>query len=1318
MESETFNSKCPYCLAPYENLKREMIGHKARCVKCQKKFIIKEDVDDDSLIKPSDQVRSRSDKSPSTETNATTSQFAPESAYDESLLLNSSQTYGSSAMSRVHLSSSSSFGSASSLFAPKSTDSYSQQGEYSSKQTLNRFVDYDEYRDCDPADFDGRFPDPPKGVWRAGEILLDGLCQVLPLTPNKLYAEGGVGYVQRVRRRDWNIDLIVKSPKPKVVTTESGKENFERECQTWIELGLHANIVSCYFVRRIDGVPRLFAELAPDGTLRDWISDKRIYDGGPQVSLARLLDISIQFAWGLEHAHSQGLLHLDVKPGNVMTSGTTIKVTDFGLSKFITGSSEENGLVESCEGMTPSYCSPEQLHAFRSLRNKDKNAQDNHTPVVPITRQSDIWSWAISVLAMFHGNSPCKKGGETAAEVFELYLKTPKAPSRPIMPPRLVQLMRWCFQKNPADRPESMQFLADQLVEIYEESTGESYPRRQPQNAALTAESFCNKAISLLDLGKTQEALRLLKQANDSKPNHPQILFNRTLAQWRSGQIDDLTAMRQMEELTQNKFRDPSAFYALGLINVERGNLKSGLNAYERALEIDPHRADILRSAQTAQDLSHLDSQCVRQFVLRRKNESTPPSLYLADDGDHVILELVDRSFVIIDVYSGSTLVEFPHNPSSQPGAGNIIALSADHRWSLSRDDDNNLVVESSLRQEFQGGIQVFFRPVDWNICRDRMTTAPMISKELNVGSRLVFKPKSNSVDVFDDDRLVARLLDENHTLTAFSVTDDGEWVATGYDNAHISIWNVAQKRRIRTFQRQGGSVEALWFDPRKRCVISITQGNSCQIFSVELLCAHSKETRAPRLLCLINSSEELMKRQTLFENLLKKARQANNEGNVSKLVEAYQAAKKIEGWESYRQQFETLIDRRATRVGVDQVTQTLCLQAHEGVVSTISVPWNGAYIASAGKDSVIRVWKKAKQESADAVQRWSMQYELNGHYDWVRTIALSPDGRFLVSASWDQKVYVWDLATGRRIGVLPESVKSPAKVSFAPDGRTVALATANGNVVLWDLALHKVLLRIHVGDGETRSLVFSRDGRTIVTSTTDSYVRFWNGRSVLPIREIGPFPGAILSVDLSCDGTVLIAGCANGKIYCSNLVTNEEKILSGHLGEANALKLFPDGRFLVSSGKDNFIRFWNLDKGVEAEKISNPDGEVVDLALDLSGANLVVGSENGFIRQWNIQWNYEARPPQTSPESIESLVFSLAYYHSNALRFEKSTPSNYYGLDAVTGATATYRSTPLSKNTLVKIYAECLYRGLTHLSFDDVKNLVSHAFKLESENS
>src|ERR1700758_4456938 len=125
-----------------------------------------------------------------------------------------------------------------------------------------------------------------------------------------------MGVVYRVHHTGWNMDLAVKSPRPELVSSPRRVADFETEAQTWVELGLHPNIVACVYVRRLGGLPRVFAEWIGAGRLHDAISTGRLYEGSSEDVLARILDVAIQFAWALDYAHSRGLVHQDVKPLN------------------------------------------------------------------------------------------------------------------------------------------------------------------------------------------------------------------------------------------------------------------------------------------------------------------------------------------------------------------------------------------------------------------------------------------------------------------------------------------------------------------------------------------------------------------------------------------------------------------------------------------------------------------------------------------------------------------------------------------------------------------------------------------------------------------------------------------------------------------------------------------------------------------------------------------------------------------------------------------------------------------------------------------
>jgi serine/threonine protein kinase len=175
-------------------------------------------------------------------------------------------------------------------------------------------------------------------------VILD-LYDVKPFDEEREYAQGGMGRVYRVHHRGWDLDIAVKSPLPEKLKNTGDIEDFEREAETWVKLGLHPHTVSCYYVRRLGGIPRVFAEFVPGGSLKEWIGSGKLYTGGPQEALERILDVAIQFAWGLQHAHEHVLVHQDVKPGNVMlTDGGVAKVTDFGLARA-RAVAEETGLV-------------------------------------------------------------------------------------------------------------------------------------------------------------------------------------------------------------------------------------------------------------------------------------------------------------------------------------------------------------------------------------------------------------------------------------------------------------------------------------------------------------------------------------------------------------------------------------------------------------------------------------------------------------------------------------------------------------------------------------------------------------------------------------------------------------------------------------------------------------------------------------------------------------------------------------------------------------------------------------------------------------
>lgn len=367
---------------------------------------------------------------------------------------------------------------------------------------------------------DGRKSDET-AVIKKGEKLLD-LYKV-----KSDAIEGGMGRVFRVHHTGWDIDLAMKQPKAVLFKSGSQKKNFIHECEAWINLGLHPHIVSCYYIRTIGGVPAIFSEWMEGGSLKDWIDNRTLYEGSKAEVTERILDIAIQFARGLHYAHEKGLIHQDVKPDNLLlTQNGDAKVADFGIAKAravlteLDDAPADGTMFSQSGGYTPAYCSMEQMNGEK------------------LTRRTDIWSWAISILEMFLGERPWQNGA-VAGLGCESYFDMAFI----LIPEGIKKLLRHCLHENEAERPHDFAKIEKELLGIYKATTGNEYARTQPKAAADTADSLNNKALSFLDMGKPNEAKKCWENALKIDPKHKESIYNQTIHKWHNNDIDDLLAL-------------------------------------------------------------------------------------------------------------------------------------------------------------------------------------------------------------------------------------------------------------------------------------------------------------------------------------------------------------------------------------------------------------------------------------------------------------------------------------------------------------------------------------------------------------------------------------------------------------------------------------------------------------------------------------------------------------------------------------------------------------------------------------------------------
>ena len=329
---------------------------------------------------------------------------------------------------------------------------------------------------------------------------------------------GGMGSVWRVRHMNWNVELAMKRPQPRYFSEGSArrKEVFIKECENWINLGLHPSVVSCYYVREIGGVPTIFSEWMGNGSLKDRIADGSLYAGTEEASKERILRIAIQSADGLKYSHENDLLHQDMKPGNLLlTRNFDAKVADFGLAKA-------HGDNTAVSGYTLQYCPAEQAAG------------------APAEAWMDVYAWALTVLEMYAGKRLWETGGEAAKHCRSFYENC-----RIPMPDAMKALITDCLEHRPDRAFKDFAEIGRELRTIYRDTTGNEYPVPESAAAPDIADSINNRALSFLDMKKPEEAEKLWEEALKISNYHLASTYNYSLYQWRQGRIDDAEVVRR-----------------------------------------------------------------------------------------------------------------------------------------------------------------------------------------------------------------------------------------------------------------------------------------------------------------------------------------------------------------------------------------------------------------------------------------------------------------------------------------------------------------------------------------------------------------------------------------------------------------------------------------------------------------------------------------------------------------------------------------------------------------------------------------------------
>jgi WD40 repeat protein/class 3 adenylate cyclase len=902
--------------------------------------------------------------------------------------------------------------------------------------------------------------------------------------------------------------------------------------------------------------------------LRTWCEAQ---GGVEKVPLEMKLEVVAQAAEGLEAAHESGVIHRDVKPGNILVSGRKtdgkgknleIKLTDFGIGQVVS--------EEALAGVT-------RAGFTMTLLGSDSSSQTGtHLYMAPellagkpASIHSDIYSLGVVLYQLVVGDFARPVTTDWAKRIND---------------PLLREDLERCFAGEPHERFPNVELLAKSLRALEERRAilrkreaeiamreRAAYRRgimRTAGAAGVIVAVITGLALLALHQSKRAQAAAHAEMQERVRAEHQLYIANMNLAQ-QAWEQNNVSRVRQLlEETARNPERGFEWYYWQRQTHLALKTLR-GHQAPILSVAFSPDGQRIVTGSgdASAKVWDIASGQVV--FTLRGHKEPIS-SVAFSPDGHGIITGSWDREAILWDSTNGREKRRFGgeaeiHSVAFSPDGKRIVAGYRDHVARIWDAASGNLLLD--LRGHSGPVWGVAFSPD---------------------GQRVVSGSGDKTVRIWDAlrGRELHRLIGHAEIVFCVAVSPDGQRVVSGSRDDTAKVWDMATGKVLLSFERHGAAIYSTAFSSDGRRIASGSDDQTVRVWEA-------------------SSGKELM---TLRHG-----------SKISSVAFSPDGQRIVSGGGSVNN-FQVINvgtgDQTAKVWDASSDRESLTFRGHNGAVGAVCFSPNGKWIVTGGFDNTARIWECATGKGV---------LILKGHTAPVRSVTFSADGRRLLTGSFDSTAKIWESDTGRELLTLKGHTGWMMCAKFSPDGQRIATGGSDGTTRVWNATTGRELMTLRLPKALIWSVAFSPDGQRIVTANEDlgddPHVHtgtVWDAANGTLLLTLKGHTDWLFCAAFSPDGKRIVTGSNDETARVWDSVSGREMLtLKGHSSGICSVTFSPDGKRIATGSQDHTAKVWDAATGKELLTFNGHADWVIPVAFSPDGRQIVTGSRDTTAKLW-----------------------------------------------------------------------------------------------------